>query len=158
MVNIAVCEDNPHSLQQIAALIRQYMPQASPYSLALFGCGEDFLDEIYKNQCFDIVFMDYEMGKISGYDTAIRMRSMPGTKDALLVYISSYSHLAIKLLPTMVFDFLTKPIYREDFHAVLKRALRHLEGTALFYTFQDGSRMCRSSTERSVISCQKATM
>lgn len=141
MINIAVCEDNPHTIQQIAAFIRQCMPKTVPYSLSLFGCGEDFLDKVYQNQYFDMVFMDYEMTGISGYDTAIRMRSLHGTKDALLIYISSYSHLAIKLLPAMVFDFLPKPICREDVHAVLKRALRHLEGTVLFYSFQDGRSM-----------------
>lgn len=139
MVNIAVCEDNPHSIQQIAALIRQCMPEPVPYSLELFCCGEDFLAGIYKGQCFDIVFMDYEMGGLSGYDTALRMRSLHGAKDALLVYISSHSHLAIKLLPALVFDFVPKPVCREDFHAVLRRALRHLKGTSLFYTYQDGS-------------------
>lgn len=138
MVNIAVCEDNPHSIQQIEALIRQCMPDPVPYSLALYCCGEDFLDEVYKGRCFDIVYMDYEMGGLSGYDTALRMRSMHGAKDALLVYISNYSHLAIKLLPAMVFDFVPKPVCRDEFHAALRRALRHLEGTALFFAYQDG--------------------
>lgn len=140
-VNIAVCEDNPYSRQHIASLIRQCMPAEMSYDLALFCCGEDFLGEVYQNRYFDIVFMDYEMTGISGYDTAIRMRSVHGTKEALLIYISSYSHLAIKLLPALVFDFLPKPVCWEDFNRVLKRALKHLEGTALFYTFQDGPRI-----------------
>lgn len=137
-MNIAVCEDNQHSMREIAGFIRQNMPQGIDYALSLFPSGEEFLEMVYKGHAYEIVFMDYEMDGISGYEAALRMRTIYGMKDALLIYISNHSHLAIQLLPTQVFDFVPKPINAGALRSVLRRAVSHLGGMAIYYRYQDG--------------------
>lgn len=67
----------------------------------------------------DLVFLDVEMGDGSGFDLLDRLPTSPG----MVVFVTAYDKYAIQALRAAAFDYILKPLNREDLQRVVNRAL-----------------------------------
>lgn len=87
-MRIAICDDNPHDLQQLAALVHKYDPRlridAFPTSLALFESQERF----------DAVILDIEMQAPNGFEIALRMAKQES--HPLIIFATNSAAYAVR--------------------------------------------------------------
>lgn len=120
MFHIAVCDDQKVICEEICSFVRRYAEERScTVDCNIFLTGESLYDALSKGVCFDLIFLDIELYRISGIDIGRFVRQQ--LKDSLsqIVYISSRSEYAMELFATHPLDFLMKPFCYEKIAACI---------------------------------------
>ena len=73
-----------------------------------FFKGEDLVERYSSGKDFDIVFLDIEMDKMNGIDTATEMRKY--APEAIIIFVSSHKNYVFDAFRCEAFHFLVKPI------------------------------------------------
>ena len=86
--------------------------------------GREALDRLQR-ESVDLIMMDFRMPGMTGLIVLQRLRSDSQTAHLPVVILTAFaeSHNTIEAMKLGAFDHLTKPIGRDDVHAVLARAL-----------------------------------
>jgi DNA-binding LytR/AlgR family response regulator len=92
--------------------------------LTYFSNGDDFLKD-FTCGSFDLVFMDIYMKKISGVDTAKKMRLIDN--DCLLVFLTASEDFMSEAFSCHAFEYVTKPFSPERIYLVLQEAWEKVE-------------------------------
>ena len=99
-MRIAICDDEPSDL----AIIKQYCMQFDPeLSATTFACGEALLNA-FKDDYYDLIFLDIEMGKLNGLDVGkqlVKLQPKPVivfTTHSLNYAVRGYG-IALRYLP-----------------------------------------------------------
>ena len=110
-MKIAVCDDSKEICIKITELIRKCGNAAE---ISVFSCGEALLSS---GEDFDIIFLDIEMKKLSGIDTAKKLRSLeePGGHKAIVIFITAFREYMEQAFDVSAFNYITKPIDEERF-------------------------------------------
>lgn len=126
-MNIAICDDEQDILERMRTFIRDYFAYHDlPLTqLMVYDCGQDLVIAIEQGKRFDVVFLDIEMPKLSGMDTAEAIRQLDS--EVLLVFVTGHSHFVVHSFQVEAFDFLMKPLVDDDLAHVLKRCRKKLE-------------------------------
>lgn len=90
------------------------------YKILPFYCGEDLLE---CNIPIDVAFLDIQMGKIDGIETAQRLRTW--NKWVALIYVTSYGEYIKKAMTIHPFSYITKPFKAEQISKVLEEYLEY---------------------------------
>ncbi len=115
-----------------------------PYDLEITKAigGRSALD-ILKQPAFDIVFVAYDMDKLSGLETVKRIREMDGDyyKDVPVIFILSCAveNIYKDLLSVTFNDFIQKPILAKKLNAVLTRWLWRRYAISEKYDYTSGN-------------------
>lgn len=121
MIKIAIVDDEKEEVAKLSKTVADFFEEKEmEYKILPFYCGEDLL------QCnipVDIVFLDVEMGELSGIETAQRLRNW--NKWAELIYVTSYGDYITKAMTFHPFDYITKPFYAEQIFKTLEDYLIH---------------------------------
>lgn len=123
MIHIAVCDDLSASRTKIDNLLEPYKKPNS-LSVHIFSSGEELLAFPNYAATFSIVFLDIEMGNISGLDVAYDIR--PKNKNVIIFFITSYVNYVPDSFRLGAFQFLVKPLNDDDFKKDFERALNTL--------------------------------
>lgn len=117
---IAVVDDSKKEQQiLIDAIFRWAKENNQIVNISVFSSGEEFI-KVLSNKHFDIVFMDIYMKKMTGIETAVKLRDY--YLDTLLIFITtSVDHMA-EAFPCHTFDYLIKPIEISRLYKTLDRA------------------------------------
>lgn len=95
MFYIAVCDDEEYFRIREEQLIVKYMDRKGyHYEIELFESGSEILDLGKAVAKFDIIFLDVNMEKMDGIETAKRIRM--STKDAYIVFITAFVTYALE--------------------------------------------------------------
>lgn len=114
-MKIAICDDNMEYINTIEDYIGKLKPSKIEYDV--FMSGEELLNEYEKNTAdYDAVFLDMEMGKLDGIETANLIRQTD--KYVIIVFVTSHKKYMQRSFECMPFRFLLKPIKFEDFYKV----------------------------------------
>lgn len=118
-MRIAICDDEQSDL----AIIKQYCKQFDPeLSVSMFDCGEALLSA-FKDDYFDLIFLDIEMGTLNGLDVGkqlVKFQPKPVivfTTQSLNYAVRGYG-IALRYLP--------KPITYETFCHAMRLALERI--------------------------------
>ena len=120
-MKIVVCDDELTVRKQVCNYIRQYGDELSDAQLFEYESGEELMKSVDNKNSFDIVFIDIEMNKIDGIDTAKLIRIHD--KDAIIIFISSHTERVFDTFECETFNFIPKPFTQEKFNDVLKKVL-----------------------------------
>lgn len=105
MIKIAVCDDEYSSICKNIDYIKKYgIEKNIPMSIAQFQSGEELL---CSKKSYDLIFLDVEMGNLSGIDTAEKIREID--THVQIVYITNYPKYCKTAYKVHAFDFLEKP-------------------------------------------------
>lgn len=143
MIKIAVCDDDQHFLGTVVTYLTQ-LKNKYQYELQIeeYSSGEELIQDIDKGHRFDLAYMDIEMKKMDGMDTASYIRERD--EKMILVYISSHEEYMRKLFETEPFRFLSKPVSLEDFEKVFLKAVQKINNQKQqCYYFQSGKNMMK---------------
>ena len=119
MLKIGVCDDDLKSLESIQLYINTYFSNnLLEYTLQLYSNGYKLL-----SNCFDIIFLDFDMPKINGYELASKIRTFD--TNVKIVYITNYVEYKDLAFSVHAFDYLTKPINEEKIFNILDELIRY---------------------------------
>lgn len=122
VMNIIICDDEASARKQIKDNIEQYDKSKLPdLEIYEFVSGEDFIKAFGDNKKSDIIFLDIEMNKIDGIDTAKLIRIHD--RRAIIIFISGHKERVFDTFDCETFNFITKPFSSEKFNQVFTKAL-----------------------------------
>lgn len=105
-MNIAICDDEKVWQGELLKQLREYSIERNlDFSYTCFSDGKSLYDSEKK---FDIIFMDFQMEGSDGIETSRRLRS--SNSDSTIIFVSSYTHIAMDAYEVKAYRFLGKPI------------------------------------------------
>ena len=115
MLQIAVCDDERDVVEKIEFCINSYCnDNAVSFHITKFYDGEEL---IKGKQKFDLIFLDIEMKKLGGIETAKLIRDFD--MNVPIVYITSHRDLWKRAYKVHAFEFILKPFYQSDIYDVM---------------------------------------
>lgn len=121
-MKIVICDDEAIIRKQLKNNIEQYDKSKLPdLEIFEFASGEDLIKEFSDNKTADIIFLDIEMNKIDGIDTAKLIRIHD--KNTIIVFVSSHKERVFDTFDCETFNFITKSFSVERFNQVFEKAL-----------------------------------
>jgi len=118
-MNIAICDDNPLELKKITDIVESYASQSGrPIRFRTFTDAETMLAASRKEH-FTHYFLDIMMPGTDGISAAHEIRSFD--TDANLIFLTSSKEYAYQSYRVKAYDYLLKPIQREELTALLKQ-------------------------------------
>ncbi|MBO0931373.1 LytR/AlgR family response regulator transcription factor [Fibrella aquatilis] len=110
-------DDEPHSLDNIQALLQTYCPQVTLCATALSAAAGRAM--LYAHQP-DLVFLDIQMPGQSGVDL---LRSLPAY-DFEVIIVTAYDQYAIQAMRLAAVDYLLKPVDIGELQAAVDKAMK----------------------------------
>lgn len=106
MIRIAVCDDNAFILQKLEAILsRIIINYDKNFKILKFTNGTLLLKE-HRLELFDIIFLDIDMPKMSGFDVARSLRCE--CSHCFIIFVTSHSELVYESLDFQPFHFVRK--------------------------------------------------
>ena len=120
MWEIAICDDEPYMLAQLAAQIGEFWPQAR---LRTLTDAAELLAAYEQGWRPDIVFLDIKMPPPDGMQAAQQLRRRGF--DGFLIFITILPEYVFKAFEVQAFDYLLKPVQPEALAHLLNRLEQH---------------------------------
>ena len=118
MLKIGICDDDELTRKQLNNIISDYLNSRKyTYQLFSYSTGSDLLNNC-KNIDFSFVFLDIDLGKENGVETAKAIRKIQN-KPINIVFVTSYPEYQTKVLSIHTFDYIIKPIINSQIYDVL---------------------------------------
>lgn len=119
-ISCVIVDNESHSREMVQLLLKECFPSISTSGEA---DGVSSAISLLKNSPPDLVFLDVEMNDGTGFDVLKQWKP----NDSAVVFITSFDKYAINAIKASAFDYLLKPINREEFKTAVNRAINHLE-------------------------------
>lgn len=135
MLRIAVCDDNILITSEIENILFKIAARkALDVEVDVFFDGEELEKSVKQGDIFDIIYLDIEMKKRNGIETAkgIRLHN----SSVILVYVSGCCTATNKLLEVEPFRLLGKPINSQLFEKYFLEAYHKILNTDSYYEFK----------------------
>lgn len=143
---IAICDDDPQLLHQLAAVIAQYAStRRLPLEYLLFDDAEAMLQSAAVRP-FTHYFLDVMMPRMDGITAAQEIRSFD--EHARIVFLTSFREYAYQGFQVRAFDYLLKPLQPEALIAVLDRLEAEEISAQAYVTLQNGRSVFRLPFDR----------
>lgn len=126
MLSIAICDDQQESRLSLRWLLASILENRGiEHLLYEFSSGETLLTWMEKHRSeVDLLFLDIEMGRLNGMETARRLREH---HEALqIVFVTGYSDYVFDGYSVDALGYLMKPARKEQLDALLSRVLTRL--------------------------------
>lgn len=123
MIKLAVCDDEPLAIRELAVKIKTLMEQLNtPCQITPFLNGETLLTKLREEQQpFHAIFLDIKMDAVSGLDAAREIRKTDG--ETLLIFVTALGEYVFDAFDVSPTNFLLKPIADEKLLGTLKRII-----------------------------------
>ena len=148
MLRIAICDDEPEQVQQIQALLHNWIernPELQPQVIA-FLSGTALLEHIHSKGAFDIYLLDVLFPGANGIDLGLKIRA--ADREGHIFYLTNSKDHAVDSYLTRAFQYLVKPIDRERFYSALDQAAnRWLQERSSFITVKTRDGLQRLSIQ-----------
>ena len=120
MLKIAICDDEECNLNELSILINENTLSDVQYTLNTYKSGEELLKGIEKDKV-DILFLDIEMNGINGIETGKIIKQ--NNPNCIIFFVTSHNNYITDIFRLDSFQFLQKPINKEDFKYDYDRAI-----------------------------------
>lgn len=140
MYRFAVCDDSSADRAYVAGLIREWSSREEILlQIDEYPSAEAFLFAYEENSAVDVLFLDIEMGEMSGVELAKRLRQRGAGLQ--IVFLTGYMEYIAEGYDVEALHYLIKPVTGEKLDVVLNRAIEHLKirENALLLLLPDGT-------------------
>ncbi len=123
MIHIAICDDEPCMSDALRQMVSAFFRGKNiDTMITQYTSGEQLLRSQKK---IDILFLDIQMGGVSGMETAkkLRRRKFKG----FLIFITVLREMVFDAFEVQAFDYLVKPIDETRFEHMMGRLLSSLQ-------------------------------
>ncbi len=118
MMKIAVCDDQPDDLKQIADMTASVAAQEKiACELTLYESGRELLDVIERGESFHILLLDVMMPGMDGMQLAAALRAMQDSTS--IIFISVNREMALRGYEVAACRYLAKPLEEEKLREAL---------------------------------------
>ena len=119
MIYIAICDDEKIILERIRQFVQDFFRTKNiQVRISLYLSGEELLRS---ERQIDILFLDIQMGKMDGMETARRIRGQ--RFGGAILFITILKEMVFRSFEVRPFDYLLKPLDRETFDSTMERRL-----------------------------------
>lgn len=127
MVTIGICDDEAKQRGMLRNIIELFMElHGESYEILEYKSGEALLGEIQKQpDLLDILFLDIELGGVTGVDAARTLRRESGHFE--LIFVTGYSDYVFNGYEVGALNYILKPYQPEKIRTVLRTALEKLD-------------------------------
>lgn len=118
-MKIAVIDDIRTDIELTSKYMHTYFVKHCinmPFVIDTFQSGEEFL-KVFKRDSYDLVFLDYYMGGLSGLDTAFAIRQQD--RSIKIIFTTASRDYAIDSYKVQASGYLVKPISYENFSEIM---------------------------------------
>ncbi|MHA6530033.1 LytR/AlgR family response regulator transcription factor [Paenibacillus sp. BAC0078] len=150
MISIAVCDDEHIMLSELTNKIATYMKNTNYSSQVFpFSHAEALLDS---KESFDIIFLDIQMGGITGMEAAQQLRQ--AGSESMLVFVTVLKEYVFDAFTVEASDYLLKPIDDNRFIRTMDRIFHYIEDRRKHsLTIQTGA-WCKSIRFSDILYCE----
>jgi len=121
MLKLVICDDEKVYRSDLKKIIGTELELCgTDYQITEFDCGEDLAASAEIEE-YQIIFLDIEMKRLDGIETAKKIRSR--NKAAVIIFVTSYSDFVFQGYEVRALNYLLKPNNKEKLIAVLHTAL-----------------------------------
>lgn len=125
MLKLVICDDEKVYRQDLKNIIETELDLSGiSYQTTEFDCGEDLLKSPLLAD-FQIVFLDIEMKRLNGIETAKGLRAQ--NSAAVIIFVTSYADFVFEGYEVRALNYLLKPYDKEKIVQVLRLALSQLQ-------------------------------
>ncbi len=128
MINIAICDDNINICSEIENILLEYKNENNvKFNIDIFNSGNKFLEYLTLGYTYDILFLDIQIGDLTGVDVGDFIRNKLKDRYMKIVYVSNFEKYAMKLFDLKPTNFLIKPLDKNKLKKVLNDMLYDLK-------------------------------
>ncbi len=128
MINIAICDDNINICSEIENILLEYKNENNvKFNIDIFNSGNKFLEYLTLGYTYDILFLDIQIGDLTGVDVGDFIRNKLKDRYMKIVYVSNFEKYAMKLFDLKPTNFLIKPLDKNKLKEVLNDMLYDLK-------------------------------
>ena len=136
---IAICDDEEFYRKKIQKLLEDYLKERGlSYEIQLFSSGEEFLKESENKVKFDIVFMDINMSRLDGIQTAMQMRSFHS--HTYIVLITAFIHYALEGYKVNAVRYIMKDTLDTTMGECMDAILQKMQLKQVTFSFIEGEK------------------
>jgi len=137
--HIAICDDDRIAVEQVKNFIIPICDKMNiSYKADTYLDGESLIKQLSSGVCYDLIFLDIEMPKISGVEVGAAIRDIYKDELTQIVYISAKSEYALDLFDSNPLNFLVKPITYNDMEKVIEKFVRITGNWSDVFTYKYG--------------------
>ncbi len=142
-MKIAICDDEKVYIDKIKRIVENFFSSKNmDCSIECFSCGEDL---ILCNEIFDIVFLDIEMKKLNGIETAKKLNAKSNHTKVFI--FTSHNQYLDDAMDLNVFRYIDKSSSSERIVAGLQKALENLQLNDIVIITADSERVIISKSD-----------
>lgn len=121
MIRAAICDDELTMLDYLYSHISgEFERQSADIHIDKYTSGKDFLNA-HKAEPYDVVFLDIDMPKISGFDVAEKI-----SEKALIIFVTTHDELVYSSLKFQPFRFLRKTHLDNELSETASAVIEHI--------------------------------
>lgn len=114
MLKIAIVDDDVLCIDVVKSHVEKFFSTGAflpNFEIYRYLSGEELLKEM--DIRFDLIFLDYQMTGLSGYDTAKRIREV--NKEVRLIFLTGFEEHWRKGYKVSAYRYILKPIVEDEF-------------------------------------------
>lgn len=131
-MKIAICDDQTAHLEILKPYVQEFFTgKGISAEISEFADGADVIE----GDKFDIIFLDIELGAMSGIDV---IKSLKQRKSrAVIIVVTAYNEYLDDAMDLDVIRFLKKPVAQSKVFSALERALQDINENQITFTTKD---------------------
>lgn len=128
MLKIAICDDETAICEQLEDILEKICKEfLKELEWDVFYSGEELCSHLYKDNYYDLIFLDIELKEMNGVEVGHMIRNKMLNETTKIVYISGKETYAMELFKIRPFDFVVKPFDYEGIKNIIKTALKVIQ-------------------------------
>ena len=120
-MKICICDDDRVFHNELKKLLLPYFNESNLPIIKDCYSGEELISYCTLSDCFDIVFLDIEMDKINGLETAEEIKRL--SPETIIIFVSSHRNYVFDAFRCEALHYIVKPVTQMDFDDVFFRAI-----------------------------------
>lgn len=130
-MKICVCDDEKNIIEMIIGFINNISPE---YIVKDFTSGNALLAS---SEIYDIVFLDIQMNGLNGIQTAKELKKR--SPEIIIIFTSNYPEFVTDAFAVQAFQYIIKPIDRENFNKIFISAVEAYKKSHYIYSVKCGN-------------------
>ena len=144
MLNIAICDDNKHICSIIEEIVIDFNKKSKiEIKVEVFYSGEKLVEYLKNEDKFDLIFLDIELGSMTGIDVARHIRNEFNDHISKIVFITSKDGYEQELFEVQPLNFIKKPINNIKLKKCIQLAIKLLKIENKSFRYKKGHDIIR---------------